>query len=113
MVIAVKTSPLIANKGTKYVRVAAVGRLAVLLGTCELLLKTVGRLKIASPALPMEIKRSTNVSNFSNHPFQMNNVRERRIADHKIRRWNGPTVLYCVTAANPVEIIGFRRTKHD
>jgi len=43
--------------------------LAVLLGTCELLLKTVGRLKTANPALPIEIKRSTKVnqslSNFS------------------------------------------------
>jgi hypothetical protein len=54
----------------KYVRVAAVGILAVLLGTCEALLSTVGRLKTANPALPREIKRSTSVkqhaSTFSN-----------------------------------------------
>jgi hypothetical protein len=63
MVVAVKTSPLIANSGTKYVKIAAVGTLAVLLGTWEFLLKTVGRLKIASPALPIEIKMSTSQSN--------------------------------------------------
>jgi hypothetical protein len=40
----------------------AVGILAVLLGTCEALLSTVGRLKTANPALPREIKRSTMVN---------------------------------------------------
>jgi hypothetical protein len=62
MVVAVKTSPLIANSGTKYVKIAAVGTLAVLLGTWEFLLKTVGRLKTANPPLPIEIKRSTSQS---------------------------------------------------
>jgi hypothetical protein len=40
---------------------AAVGMLAVLLGTWEALLSTVGMLKTASPALPREIRRSTRV----------------------------------------------------
>jgi len=35
--------------------------LAVLLGTWEALLRAVGKLKTASPALPREIKRSTMV----------------------------------------------------
>jgi len=40
----------------------AVGMLAVFLGTWELLLKTVGKLKNARPALPIEIKRSTRAN---------------------------------------------------
>ena len=59
--MAVNTSPLIANSGMKYVRIEAVGILAVLLGTWELLLSTVGRAKRANPALPIEIRRSTSV----------------------------------------------------
>ena len=68
IVTAVKTSPLMANSGMKYVRIDAVGMLAVLLGTWELLLSTVGSAKRAKPALPIEIRRSTsinqNTSNF-------------------------------------------------
>ena len=62
IVIAVKTSPLMANSGMKYVRMEAVGILAVLLGTWELLLSTVGKAKKANPALPIEIRRSTSVN---------------------------------------------------
>ncbi len=60
--MAVKTSPLMANSGMKYVRIDAVGMLAVLLGTWELLLSTVGKAKKANPALPIEIRRSTRVN---------------------------------------------------
>jgi hypothetical protein len=60
--MAVKTSPLTANRGMKYVRMKAVGILAVLLGTWELLLSTVGKAKKANPALPIEIRRSTRVN---------------------------------------------------
>ena len=62
IVIEVKTSPLMAKSGMKYVRIEAVGMLAVFLGTWELLLRTVGKLKIARPALPIEINMSTNVN---------------------------------------------------
>ena len=62
IVVAVKTKPLMANSGMKYVRMDAVGMLAVLLGTWELLLSTVGKLKKANPALPIEIRRSTWVN---------------------------------------------------
>lgn len=62
IVTAVKTSPLTANSGMKYVRIEAVGILVVLLGTWELLLSTVGKAKKANPALPIEIRRSTSVN---------------------------------------------------
>jgi hypothetical protein len=55
----VRTSPLVANRGTKYVKIEAVGMLAALLGTWEFLLKTVGRENTTRPALPTEIRRST------------------------------------------------------
>jgi hypothetical protein len=57
----VRTSPLVAKRGTKYVRIEAVGILAAFLGTCEFLLRTVGRVNMTSPALPIEIKRSTRL----------------------------------------------------
>ena len=60
MVVAVRTSPLMAKRGMKYVRMEAVGMLAVLRGTWEFLLSTVGRAKKARPALPIEIKMSTS-----------------------------------------------------
>ncbi len=62
IVMAVNTSPLMANSGIKYVRMEAVGILAVLLGTWEFLLSTVGKAKRANPALPIEIRRSTRVN---------------------------------------------------
>jgi len=57
----VSTSPLVAKRGTKYVRIEAVGILAAFLGTCEFLLRAVGRLKTTSPALPTAIRRSTRL----------------------------------------------------
>ena len=62
IVIAVRSNPLIANKGTKYVKIDADGILAVFRGTCEFLFKTVGTLKTASPALPIEIRISTRLN---------------------------------------------------
>jgi len=61
MVNEVRTSPFVAKRGTKYVRMEAVGILAALLGTWEFLLNTVGRVNSTRPALPMEIKRSASV----------------------------------------------------
>ena len=58
----VRINPLVANSGTKYVRISAVGRLVAFLGTWEFLFRTVGRVKKTSPALPIEINRSTIVS---------------------------------------------------
>jgi hypothetical protein len=63
MVMAVRFSPLIANNGTKYVRIDAEGMLAVFLGTWEFLFRTVGMLNSASPALPIEMRMSTKLTN--------------------------------------------------
>lgn len=58
----VRINPLEAKSGTKYVRIRAVGMLAAFLGTWEFLFRTVGSVKRTSPALPIEINRSTIVS---------------------------------------------------
>ncbi len=60
--MAVNISPLIANSGAMYVRIEAVGMLAVFRGTCELLFSAVGRAKNANPALPIEIRMSARLS---------------------------------------------------
>ena len=62
MVRDVRVSPLVAKSGTKYVKMEAVGILAAFLGTCDFLLITVGRVNTTSPALPIEIKRSTRLN---------------------------------------------------
>jgi hypothetical protein len=61
MVSDVRTSPFVAKRGTKYVRMEAVGILAAFLGTWEFLLKTVGKVNSTRPALPKEIKTSASV----------------------------------------------------
>ena len=62
IVIEVSIRPLVANRGTKYVSIEAVGMLAARLGTCEFLFRTVGNVKRTSPALPIDISKSTKVT---------------------------------------------------
>src|SRR5438552_16068046 len=62
MVMAVRSNPLVANNGKKYVKIDAEGIIAVFLRTREFLIQTVGILTIASTALPFEISKSTKLN---------------------------------------------------
>jgi len=48
--------------------------LAAFLGTCEFLFKTVGKVNTTSPALPIEIKRSTIVRRDSSEILQLDRL---------------------------------------
>lgn len=66
----VRTRPVNAKSGTKYVRIDAVGILAAFLGTWEFGLITVGSVKSTSPALPMEISKSARANLLLNAPSE-------------------------------------------